>query len=109
LFTPAEWAALRSSLARDLFPTLDEAISDWRWSYRFNHNSPDGYFDELRSSLSSFQKEFAGDPAVVELLEQSQGKTAETISVLESEHQDRENDRAPPIPVGIQSERDGPD
>lgn len=92
LFTPAEWRALKSSLTKKLFPDLDKTISDWRWNYNASDGTPEGHFDELRSAINSFQEEFASDAVAVSQLERAEQKIKETISDLESEHPEREDD-----------------
>lgn len=92
LFTPAEWVALKASLSMELFPKLNRTISNWRFNYDPSDGTPEGYFDELRSALDSFQREFAGDPVAVSQLEDAKNRISATISDLESEHTQREDD-----------------
>lgn len=92
LFEPAERAALRATLASELFPKLRSTITEWRRNYDSDNGSPEQHFDELGSAINDFKEEFAGDGAAIAHLQLAKQLVKEAISEMESENPKSEDD-----------------
>lgn len=68
-----------------LLPDLDNQIDNWRSNYN-GEDEPDAYFEDLKSALSDYKKEFEEAETSCKQIDEAIGRIDQIIDDLESEY-----------------------
>lgn len=85
MLTQNELSDILNHVRTTLLPNLDDHIDNWRSNYESDCGDPEGYFDELKSALEDYRKEFADYEDALNQIDAAFSEIEQVIEELRSE------------------------
>ena len=98
LFTETELVDFLHNLKNEVIPRLSDEVDNWKDNYAQQPDwlEPVDYFDDLRTTISRYEDEFSGDPAVIKIIEKSVRKIDTVTTDLNSDREEKKPQAAFP-------------
>jgi len=78
---PEEKQSILIKVEKELIPTLNDVIDEWRWNYD-SPEDPEAYFRPLISALETYLKNFESNKDIVDIIKKSIERIYEEIEYL---------------------------
>ena len=91
IFTKPELRLMTDEVRRALIPALDSIVDDWRSDYD-ESDDPEGYFDDLKETLTKFDDAFGDDQARKEIAKAINQIESIVEELIENQPPERDDD-----------------